>query len=311
MSIELIHRKIEDIGYNKSVIRRSLLEFTGIIIADIILVVIIIISSIYIFNIISFLFILLFVSYLLIYLSTTGHSRFFYYSFFLFLFLYLIIIVTAYSGNYLSKWEVFIFLLTGLLMMAAFYYISKAIEFLYQRKKKLFETIKEKLKRNRHFINLVQDTIKHNKYNNPANSKLICQKCLLRFRRKIHFFLPFNIITYFCCPHCDELTTLVDIDTITMVIDRKLEVDNYWTENSSIFINWFKFQNTADFDSVIIKDAEDIDIEEFIMTYRNNSNNHTLRNSKKVEVTISKSCQLSENKLNLLSHTFKNRLITK
>jgi HEAT repeat protein len=95
-------------------------------------------------------------------------------------------------------------------------------------------------------------------------------------------------------------------------LDAALEIGKYtgllWhdLDKSMFFINWFGSKDPFDFDRVQIDDADDFEVEEFVMKIRNDADQWRQSRYRTIPVFLQSDNKLSQAKLNLLQGTFAN-----
>jgi len=138
---------------------------------------------------------------------------------------------------------------------------------------------------------------------------LICQNCLCRF--KFYPALvpePLSEKGYYACRNCEKDEFIYPVKKVIVVLDKNIQgKDNYTHEKDILYVNWFNLKKPFDFDEISILNADDFDIQEFIMKIRNDVDESRAKNYKNIVVVIKQDLfqNLSENSRRLLKNTFK------
>jgi len=137
---------------------------------------------------------------------------------------------------------------------------------------------------------------------------LICINCFHKFK-----FYPVGIFSfltkegYYACRNCKRDEFIHPVKKVIVVLDKNIHgKDNYTHENSTLYVNWFNLKKPFDFDEISMLNADDFDIQEFIMKIRNDADESRAKNYKNIVVIIRQDLfqNLSENSKRLLKNTF-------
>ena len=145
-----------------------------------------------------------------------------------------------------------------------------------------------------------------NKTIKDKHEEIICSLCYCRFSEysiKTPLFNDNRKIFYHACRGCGSGQYFENTGEVVAYLDNTMEKKD-WQTDGKLYVNWFKIKEPFDFDSVIIANADEYEVEEFIMKIRNDMDETRLDKLKKMTVTISKGCQLPQLKINLLRETF-------
>ena len=169
------------------------------------------------------------------------------------------------------------------------------------------DPLKEAQNKNLIESELAEDSIKmivqKNKPVAKKFKKIICTNCLTRFKkypRKLSFF---HDHTYYACRVCKGWEHIEGAGEIIAVLDRNMDL-KMKSHKNKLHINWFQLKTPFDFEKVHIIDADEFEVEEFVMKMRNDSDDLRLKNLKNIQVMISKDCNLPKLKINLLENIF-------
>jgi len=135
---------------------------------------------------------------------------------------------------------------------------------------------------------------------------LICPNCLCRFK----FYPvpePLSEKGYYACRNCKRDEFIHPVKKVIVVLDKNIQgKDNYTHENSTLYVNWFNLKKPFDFDEISMLNADDFDIQEFIMKIKNDADENRAKSYKNIVVVIKQDLfqNLSENSRRLLKNTF-------
>ena len=133
---------------------------------------------------------------------------------------------------------------------------------------------------------------------------LVCPVCYNRFQQFELSGPVRNSIKFNACRSCMGSEAIDGIETIVAVIDRDMTV-NHITRGSDIEVNWLHFMRPFDINVLRIINADDFDVERFVMAMRNDTDAERRDRIKSVKVIISEVAEISKNKQNLLGMNFK------
>lgn len=136
---------------------------------------------------------------------------------------------------------------------------------------------------------------------------LLCLRCFLRYRQNVVYY-PENSheknLAFYACPNChSDRYFSSDAAKVVILLDRDLE--GIYTESDAIVtINWFKKEGYFDYDEIRIDDADDYQVEKFVMKLVNDTNKERRKRLPEIPVFLSPGLKLSPAKLNLLKDNF-------
>ena len=109
------------------------------------------------------------------------------------------------------------------------------------------------------------------------------------------------------CEYCGKNVDSIGINKVVLKLDRNSDRSVLQVNGQVVTINWFAFNKgkELDFDEIEISNADDMDVEKFVMIMTNKIRRH--KDYKNIPVRISEGCNLSLNKKNLLYHTFRKK----
>jgi hypothetical protein len=88
------------------------------------------------------------------------------------------------------------------------------------------------------------------------------------------------------------------------VLDHKFE-ESYVHKEDTLIVNWFKREELVDYDEILIKDANDYEVEKLVMQLRNDMDDQRRKRLPDTPVYLSPDLKLSRAKMNLLEDNFK------
>lgn len=153
-------------------------------------------------------------------------------------------------------------------------------------------------------LETVDSIVKANKTVLEGKKDLLCPHCYQRFQQYELSISGGKNIKYKACRGCMASEALDGIEKIIAVLDRDMK-DYFLIKGSQININWLQFNRPFDFDEVQIINADDFDVEGFVMAMRNDIDVERRDRMKSVKVIISEETEISKNKFNLLAMNFK------
>ena len=140
---------------------------------------------------------------------------------------------------------------------------------------------------------------------------LVCKKCFLRYREKCRYLNIFYLppTAYYTCPNCFSSGNYFSgILKIVLVLDHQFE--EIYVENRGILlVNRFKLKKLCDFDEIRIKDADDYEVEKFVMELKNDPDDERRKKLGNIPVILSPRLKLSAAKMNLLRDNFPVRTV--
>lgn len=155
---------------------------------------------------------------------------------------------------------------------------------------------------------LIEETalgiLKANEPSPEMEGKNICHRCFTRFTRHTVNLPNRGGLSYMGCRSCKGSHGLENPGTITAVLDTGMSGD-YATRGDDMEVNWLSLTRPFDFKRVHIKQADDFDVERFVMILRNSADDQAVIPLKDIPVQVDPGLSLSKNKINLLKMTFK------
>jgi len=103
----------------------------------------------------------------------------------------------------------------------------------------------------------------------------------------------------------DRLANCLNPISAAAQIEQFLGLWRYETDTKNLFIHWFWHKESIDFNQVIILNANEYEIEEFIIRVRNDGDKFRQKRYKDIQVQVSANCKIPKAKLNLINSTFK------
>lgn len=119
-------------------------------------------------------------------------------------------------------------------------------------------------------------------------------------------FIPIlNSCTFSICRNCKGNKNYIEnVKKVVLLLDDMDEP--YSFENGILNVNWFKIKLPIDMNEIAIINCTNEDIAELVMKLRSDDEFERKKTFKRIPVSISKHCDLSLAKLNLLKNTFTN-----
>jgi|GEM_PF-4618248 len=153
---------------------------------------------------------------------------------------------------------------------------------------------------------------------NKISKKCYCSKCLHRVIAKKSVYNKNHFIVSHICRKCGSVSQVVDaINHVVLVLDSTLpaippnnnllslkEMDHK-SHKSTLYINWVWHKDPFDFDEVQLKDNNEIEIEEFMVKLRNDTDDQRRRRIRSLPVKIYPNLVLTKAQSNALKDTFK------
>ncbi len=103
----------------------------------------------------------------------------------------------------------------------------------------------------------------------------------------------------------DQLANCMTRISAAAQIEKFLGLWRYETGPKNLFVHWFWYKELIDFSEIKIFNANEYEIEEFIIRARNDSDKFRQKRYKDIEVQVSTACKIPKAKINLLNDTFK------
>jgi len=133
----------------------------------------------------------------------------------------------------------------------------------------------------------------------------LCPYCLTRsVPTKEYAITSAERVTEYSCRHCGQKKEFIDwAGPVEVVLDDQVTTD-ILEKAGALRINWLPRRALFDFDRVSIRQATDEEVERFAMLVGNDTDEYRKPQYKKMLCTVSPECNLSENTLRILRHTF-------
>lgn len=135
-------------------------------------------------------------------------------------------------------------------------------------------------------------------------SRLLCPRCLARFRRRA-VNLPWGVaFHYYGCRSCGQSREFLEWASQVVAV-----LDQNWSElqvqqDEQFRINWLKRRSLFDFDRVEIIRASDEEVERFAVQVGNDTDSYRRLRYQQMSCRIGSKCRLSENTLRILNRMF-------
>lgn len=135
-------------------------------------------------------------------------------------------------------------------------------------------------------------------------SSLICPRCVVSYAAHQVFLLQGDIVTYFGCRVCKQSRETLDFKgQIVVILDRQM-IKEQSSNGDVLRVNWLTRRQLFDFDKVEIVQASDEEVERFAVQVGNDTDRVRQPRYKQMQCVVSTTCELSENTLRILRHTF-------
>ncbi len=133
-------------------------------------------------------------------------------------------------------------------------------------------------------------------------SGLLCPRCLTRFGPHEVRLTWWNNLTYYGCRICSQNRDFYE-GSVVAVLDSHM-ADAPVQQDGVIRVNWSTRRELFDFDAVEIVQAEDEEVERFAVQVGNDTDETRESRYQEMQCVVHPNCQLSENTLRILEHTF-------
>jgi hypothetical protein len=134
--------------------------------------------------------------------------------------------------------------------------------------------------------------------------KLLCPCCFLRFKKQKIESSWWKTLSYYACPNCHQNRDYFS-GQVVVVLNNQMEKEYVETENI-LKVNWLEYRKIFDFDAVEIEQATDEDVERFVVQVGNDTDEARKSHYAKMRCVVAPNCELSENTIRILQHTFGN-----
>lgn len=137
---------------------------------------------------------------------------------------------------------------------------------------------------------------------NYRASRIFCSQCLTQFGARSVPLLKWKLIPYYGCRICGQSRSFFE-GRIVAVLDKKMKTERI-QQNGMLYVNWLRLRTPFDFNEIEIIDADDEDVERFVVQIGNDTD--VVRETWYAETlcTVSSRCNLSENTRKILERTF-------
>lgn len=134
---------------------------------------------------------------------------------------------------------------------------------------------------------------------------LLCPSCFYRFQTQKVKLSRWKSPSYYACPQCHQNRDYFVGKKVVAVLNSQMEQE-YLEVKNTLRVNWCHHRQVFDFDTVVIEKATDEDVERFAVQIGNHTDETRKSRYSKVPCTIAPDCELSENTMRILQHTFGN-----
>jgi hypothetical protein len=139
---------------------------------------------------------------------------------------------------------------------------------------------------------------------NYQTSHKWCPRCLARCVAHEESLSLLDTAISYRCRVCDQGEEFMEwAGSVTAVLDRRSD-EEITESHGALRVNWLAHRNLFDFDRVEIIQATDEEVERFAVQIGNDTDEWRRAEYKRILCTIQPSCELTENTLRILSHTF-------
>lgn len=133
-------------------------------------------------------------------------------------------------------------------------------------------------------------------------SRIFCPYCFVQFDRCEFSLLRWKRVTYYGCRTCSQSRRFFE-GRIIAVLDNRLKRKNH-QDDGILYVNWLELRTLFDFNEVRIVQADDEDVERFIVQLGNDTDPFRNFRYRQAICTVSSGCNLSENSMRILRQTF-------
>ncbi|MCP4369554.1 MAG: hypothetical protein GY797_15800 [Deltaproteobacteria bacterium] len=135
-----------------------------------------------------------------------------------------------------------------------------------------------------------------------SKPKLLCPRCFLRYKTQKVKLFGRESPSYYACPKCHQNRDYF-LGRVVAVLNNRMKKECREIQNA-LKVNWCFGRKIFDFDTVEIEQATDEDVERFAVQVGNDTDEVRKSRYKQMICKISPSCELSENTIRILQHTF-------
>jgi hypothetical protein len=135
-------------------------------------------------------------------------------------------------------------------------------------------------------------------------SHKLCPQCLARCVAHEVSLSALNSATYYGCRICRQSEEFLDwAGPIVAILDSQSAAETS-EEKGALRVNWLVRRALFDFETIEIVQAIDEDVERFAVQVGNDTDELRQSQYENMHCTVSSACQLSENTIRILRHTF-------
>lgn len=133
-------------------------------------------------------------------------------------------------------------------------------------------------------------------------TKLVCPRCLTRFRAYDIDVSWLEKVTYYGCRSCGQSREHLS-GQVFAVLDRQM-ADELVERHNIVRVNWLARRSLFDFDAVAIAQATDEEVERFAVQVGNDTDTTRQGRYRHMRCVVSDGSNLSQNSLKILNRTF-------
>ncbi len=134
-------------------------------------------------------------------------------------------------------------------------------------------------------------------------SQLVCRHCMVRCSAHQIRLSRRNLITYYGCRMCSQSERFFSVKSVVAILDSGMRTE--WSEqNNTLTVNGLTQQMLFDFDTVMIVQATDEQVERFAVRVGNDTDPTRQPCYKTMLCRVSSECKLSANTLRILEQIF-------
>lgn len=129
----------------------------------------------------------------------------------------------------------------------------------------------------------------------------VCLKCFHRFE-KHKAMLGEKEVEYWACRLCHGIAHVKGVQKVVALLTTRPAKSS--SSGPTLVVNWFERQAPFDFDEVWLEDADDFQVEEFVVKIRNDLDGARRKHYRSIPVYLSSNANPSQARINLLKDTF-------
>ncbi len=134
------------------------------------------------------------------------------------------------------------------------------------------------------------------------STSFLCPQCLAHPDTHNVQIYWWRTVTYYGCRICGQSRVFLAKRAVA-VLDREMRMEQS-EQNGNLWINWLSNRRLFDFSEVQIRQATDKEVEGFAVQVGNDTDKKRKKRYRQMQCTISADCELSENTMRILEHTF-------